>query len=142
MASVAVLVTVVCVITTLCFQNAAGAPAAFEMGERYDDLLTRQQLDLKSMGCQPVLQKVVLADQLEVHDDLVDYRFFPEVVAVNRCLEECSFCGSHRLGKQKGHCLPDPENVTERPFIVFYIEGGERHYREVLVTEHASCSCR
>ncbi|KAK8737471.1 hypothetical protein OTU49_004507 [Cherax quadricarinatus] len=141
MVSVTVLVTA-CVVATVCFHTVAGAPAATIEMEQYDEILVKQQLDLKSLGCHPVLQTVLLADQLEVHDDLIDYRFFPEVVAVNRCLEECSFCGSDRLGKQKGRCLPDLENVRERPVIVFYIDGGERHYREVLVTEHASCSCR
>lgn len=140
MTSAAVIVTV-CVLAALCYQSVGGAPAAFEMEDKYNEMLKLQQHELKSLGCQPVLQKVVLADQLEVHDDLADKRFFPEVVAVNRCLEECSFCGSHSLGKTKGRCLPDPESVLERQYVVFYFEGGERHYREVLVPEHASCMC-
>ncbi|KAG7161880.1 hypothetical protein Hamer_G007546 [Homarus americanus] len=121
-------------------QAVDSAPTTVDMAHK-PELLKIQLNDLQTLGCKPMLQKVVLADHIKVRDDLADKMFFPQVAAINRCIEKCSFCGIHFIGMDKGHCLPDPEGVKKRKIIVFYVEGGKKHFRELEVIEHTSCKC-
>lgn len=109
--------------------------------EDYRQQLHLQHEELKSLSCSPRPGKVNIRDELQFHDYLLDETFFPEIVSVSRCWESCSFCGNHRLGMSKGRCLPDPERIQKRQYVVYYIKEGKKVYRKVWLTEHTACRC-
>lgn len=136
---------VILLVTAVLFPGVTSAPAATVL-ETNDVVEHRQQLhlqqeELKSLSCSPKPGKVTIRNELEYHDYLLDEDFFPEVVSVNRCWETCSFCGNHRLGITKGRCLPDPESISKRPYLVFYFKDNKKIHRKVWLTEHGSCRC-
>ncbi|KAK3867026.1 hypothetical protein Pcinc_027476 [Petrolisthes cinctipes] len=105
----------------------------------YKELLHNQEKELKGLKCVPVQGSVDIKSQLKSHDSLLDMQFFPQVAAVNRCHQECSFCGDHQFGIPRGSCVPESER--KKTVIVFYLDGGHQKYRRVMLTEHTSCKC-
>ncbi|KAK7066556.1 hypothetical protein SK128_018243 [Halocaridina rubra] len=109
--------------------------------EEAKEYLISQKEELATLGCKPVLQQLHLTELLG-NDELLDRLFFPQVVAINRCLPQCSFCGRHRLGKPTGTCVPDPDGMVEKVFVIFsYEKNKERTYHKVTALEHTRCMC-
>lgn len=106
-----------------------------------EEKINLQENKLRSIECEPkpVVEKIVR--YLEYHDDLADREHYPEVITVNRCLENSSFCGDPRFGKSYGPCLPDPGAIKQLSVSVFYNEGRKKIFKEVLVPEHTACKC-
>lgn len=108
----------------------------------YNKRIKDQMKELKDLGCQPVLQKVRVAELLHETDDLTDMlMFFPQAVVVRRCIEDCSFCGSNH-GVLGGRCVPTGNQ--EKTFVVAYITREtppKKLYRTLTVTEHTQCEC-
>lgn len=136
-------VVVVLCVATVCLQAVGSSPTAISVqdGHRHEERLISQKEKLESLGCKPVYQVVNIIDHLKEHDDLHDKMFFPQVVAVKRCIESFGFCGHHTLGKTEGRCLPDPEGEEVLRVSLFHIVGGNRNYREMVIKEHSSCKC-
>lgn len=105
----------------------------------YEDLLHKQEKELKLLECVPVDGSVDIKSQLKSHDWLLDKQFFPQVASVARCHQECSFCGDHKFGIPHRSCVPETER--KKTVVVFYLEGGRKKYRRVMLTEHTSCKC-
>lgn len=103
--------------------------------------INEQRKELRSLLCEPKPAVVKIADYLEYHDALKDKTYFPKVAVVNRCLENCTFCGNSHLGVSVGSCQPDEKAITTRSIIARYYEEGKEIFQEVLVPEHTACKC-
>lgn len=136
-------VTLFCVVAVAVMSLGEAAPAENAFVKKAHERLMQQKKELKSLGCQPVLKKVSVVEQLEFHDDLADKTFFPRTVALRRCMENCGFCGNHHLGREEGRCVPDPKGVNLRQLVMFYYDdtSGKKVYREVEIEEHTACMC-
>lgn len=104
-------------------------------------IIHEQRKELKSLQCIPKPAVVKIADNLEYHDALKDEEYFPKVVVVNRCLEDCTFCGDAHMGIPKGSCQPDERAIEKRSIIAFYYKEGRKKFQEVLIPEHTACRC-
>lgn len=108
----------------------------------HDKSIKDQVKDLKEMGCQPVLKKVRVADLLHSADDLVDMlTFYPQVVAVRQCVEDCSFCGTNH-GVIHGRCVATGSH--DKTIVVAYYDNStptKKLHRKLTVVEHTQCGC-
>ncbi|KAG7155465.1 putative PDGF/VEGF domain-containing protein 4 [Homarus americanus] len=106
-------------------------------------IIENQVKELQDMGCKPVMQKVLVVDLLDETDDLIEMLYFyPQAVAVRRCVEDCSFCGNNH-GKIKGRCVASSRE--EKTFVVTYYENTSpptKHQRTMTTVEHTQCGCR
>lgn len=118
----------------------ASAPAKLDDGKHIANI-KQQVKDLQFLGCKPMLKKVRLTELLDPHDTLPDsILFFPQAVAVRRCIEDCSFCGNLG-GTVTGVCLPVTKE--EKTFSVAYIDHSlKRQHRQMSVEEHTECACQ
>ena len=103
--------------------------------------ISNEVQQLQQLECEPKLAAVNVVDHLGKVNELADKEFFPQVVAINRCLPECSFCGYPRRGVSNEPCLPDEDAIEQRKIVAFYFDGGEKKFSEVNVPEHTDCKC-
>lgn len=110
---------------------------------RHEDHMKRQMVKLKSLGCQPQLQKMKIMDLVGPQDNLMDMQYyFPHAVVVRRCVEECSFCGNDK-GTITGRCVA--KSSEEKQFIVAYFDNSSppnKHHKKIMAVEHTSCGCQ
>lgn len=108
--------------------------------------MQKQRSGLRKLGCKPRPVVVNIVKELGPYNPLADRDFFPHVVAVKRCLKECSFCGTPEMGIPTKVCLPTgTRNYTvvlsfmDSPKHVLFRGSPER--QSIVVEEHTSCDC-
>ncbi|MPC33141.1 hypothetical protein E2C01_026484 [Portunus trituberculatus] len=101
-------------------------------------MLKNQKEALEKLKCEPKAVWVTIESQLEFHDDLADKDFFPMVVSVKRCLEECSFCGNAALGVPSKKCKP--KDIVDRDIVVKLPYDEQESSRFITIKEHKSCA--
>ena len=102
-------------------------------------ILIKQQKDLRNLKCEPKPVLVTIKNELHPKDDLADKDYYPVVVSVNRCLKDCSFCGTSVLtGELDRICKPDPKGIVDRPVVLLVLGEGKQN---ITVKEHTVCRC-
>ena len=132
MAALQVLVTL---IAAVCLASVSSLPS----NKDTHLMLKNQMQDLKKLVCEPKSVWVTIESQLEPHDDLADKDFYPIVVAVKRCLEQCSFCGNGAFGYYDKKCKV--KDIVEREVVVKLMYERAENTRFVTIKEHESCEC-
>lgn len=99
--------------------------------------ILQQMEELETLRCEPRKLKIQVNTTLEDGDRLLSRDFYPQHVAVNRCLDVCSYCSGD------GMCVSVPEYEEEKEFVVAFLD--ERNitlFRILTVTEHTLCKCQ
>ena len=124
--------------TTLYIVVVALVAASTNSSPTHHSAIRHQVKALQQLGCEPHLQKVKV---LDLANDLWHARlFFPQAVAVRRCDEECSFCGTS-TGTITGRCVA--RQSEEKSFdVVYYEDDRGKHHRTISVVDHLSCHCK
>lgn len=102
--------------------------------------IRRQNNILKNLTCEPKAMAVSVSSITDFSNDVTDKTYFPQVVAVNRCLQDCSFCGNHFTGEKTGTCVPD-ETGNHTVVVSYKGEGGRQLIQKIPVLEHKTCKC-
>ena len=120
-----------------------GAAPSHKLRKNANKRLSQQEQDLKELGCKPTLQKINVKSLLDTQDPLRDEDLFPQVVAIQRCQEDCGFCGWHKKGVETKRCVTDPKKVKEKLLVVYYLDRAAKRmvYVEVTAKEHTACMC-
>lgn len=99
--------------------------------------ILQQMEELETLKCQPHKLKIQVNTTLEDDDELLSSDFYPQHVAVHRCLDVCSYCSGD------ARCKPVPAHEEEKQFLVAFLD--ERNitvFRTLVVTEHTECKCQ
>ncbi|KAG0712436.1 hypothetical protein GWK47_018461 [Chionoecetes opilio] len=103
-----------------------------------ESMLREQRTALAKLQCEPKETWAYIGSHLPVHDDLLNKDYYPHVVTVRRCLEECSFCGDPITGVSDKTCQVDttgPKRVVVRLF------NDDELTRNITLIEHKTCKC-
>ncbi|KAG7163217.1 putative PDGF/VEGF domain-containing protein 1 [Homarus americanus] len=102
--------------------------------------ITRQMKKLKKMKCKPYLKMMYVKDLMEETDERKDRLVVPEVVAVKRCDESCSYCGNN-LGQVRAKCTATKKR--NRMYTVRYLDDNDNwKYMKFPVMVDSKCQCR
>lgn len=101
----------------------------------------RKQLKrLQKMACEPVLKKVYVKQELAEYNDLIDKRLLTNVVAIKRCDDSCSFCGSEK-GLESMRCQK-AQWKKRRFHVIYFDDNGQRRHAHFKAEEHSQCECK
>lgn len=102
--------------------------------------LQKQLKNLQKMKCAPKHQKFEVRNLLEADNELIDKHLLTNVVAIKRCDDTCTYCGS-RSGYEVKKCKP--VKIKKKKFAVIYLaENGQREQAYFKADEHKRCSCQ
>lgn len=91
---------------------------------------------VSSLGCKPVMTKVCVKALLHQIDSALDIPIFPTHLAVPRCLDAYSFCGSDSVGKVMGRC-----EVAAKRTQNFRVWRADGKNDPVECEVHLECRC-
>lgn len=99
--------------------------------------ILQQMEELETLKCKPHKLKILVNTTLEDGDELLSTDFYPQHVAVYRCLDVCSYCSGDT------RCEPVPAYEEEKQFLVAFLdEKNITLFRKLAVTEHTKCKCQ
>lgn len=102
--------------------------------------IERQLKRLKKMACQPVLKKVYVLQELAEYNELIDKRLLTNVVAIRRCDDSCSYCGTDK-GLEVKRCQKAKWR-RKRFHVIYFDDNGRRHHSHFRAEEHTQCECK
>lgn len=102
--------------------------------------IQRQLKRLWKMACEPVLKKVYVKQELAEYNELIDKRLLTNVVAIRRCDDSCSYCGTSS-GMESERCQKAKWR-RKRFLVIYFDDNGRRRHSHFKAEEHTECECK